>query len=76
MNAVQIYVTDVGKIILPDDFPSHALRKDGRPDRRQKVAEELQEYIDDLKAGALALWTLGEPVDGTRAMSWGAGLKS
>lgn len=40
-----IWQSDWGVIILPDDFPFAALRKDGWFDKRRKISKQIQRYI-------------------------------
>jgi hypothetical protein len=69
-NSVAVYMTDFGNVILPDDFPSHAMRKNGWPDRRRKIAGDVSRYIEDLQEGAFQLWQAGRSVQGESAMSF------
>jgi hypothetical protein len=70
MNTIKICETVFGSVLLPDDFPMDAIRKDGWPDRRRKIADDLAEYFECLNEGALQIWQRGEQVHGIRALPW------
>jgi hypothetical protein len=53
-NVVRAWETDFGSIILPDDFPSHALTKSGWYDRRFKIFRDMKAYIEDFNQKILS----------------------
>lgn len=73
---IQIYITDFGNVIMPDDFPGYVVRKNGLPDRRYKIAADIADYFRDLEEGALAVWKSGGDVRKMRLMDFSVWQKS
>jgi hypothetical protein len=70
-TSVSLFVTDFGNVILPDDFPAYAMRKNGWPDRRRKIAGDVSRYLEALQEAASQLYVAGQPVHGRRLMGFG-----
>lgn len=49
MNSAHLWRTDLGDIRLPTDFPFHAMRKSGWPDKRWSVSAKVFDYIEEIK---------------------------
>jgi hypothetical protein len=55
MQYVTIWVSEVGEIKLPPDFPHHIIRKDGQWDKRFKT--ERLKWQAFIAAETAKLWT-------------------
>lgn len=67
---VSFYSTDFGLVLLPDDLPTGVYRKNGKPDKRRKIAPTLVRYFEDLREAAMQEYEAGKVMSDLETISW------